>query len=445
MGKVYSKLVESFGYIAEAPINQTGYDPEKVQYAYQDGKANPNWPGNKPPAGPDTSDYRDPRGLDNVTNDPVKDKPTDKPKSKYNENPGTRAYQHWLNSHGIKVAIDGKYGPQTQTAASTMFEKIKAAKEKDLYEPRFQESQTMLGVGTAHNVKPSPGTSYMWLNSPKYLEAMKKYGYDPKTGNPIPGFQHPNPKLWTGFDSATQPGQSGQRKTGALPSKQEDIILNSVEKLEAIFKKYGIQAECAYKDDGSLLTEDDWVLKHINMFSPQEQMEIWKILSEAELTPFGSVGSDIAARRKGAEVASAYKDSLAAGQRYQQGATAAAQNMPQKQSTLSKFGKNLTNRFGAGGGKRAAAKGVAKLGLRAIPYIGTAVLLWDIGSALYDTFATTEIADLDPADQEIIAREIKNLTDMSKSADYASVSEETKKRVTAILNAANKLAQKAEA
>jgi peptidoglycan hydrolase-like protein with peptidoglycan-binding domain len=445
MGKVYSKLVESFGYIAEAPINQTGYDPEKVQYAYQDGKANPNWPGNKPPAGPDTSDYRDPRGLDNVTNDPVKDKPTDKPKSKYNENPGTRAYQHWLNSHGIKVAIDGKYGPQTQTAASTMFEKIKAAKEKDLYEPRFQESQTMLGVGTAHNVKPSPGTSYMWLNSPKYLEAMKKYGYDPKTGNPIPGFQHPNPKLWTGFDSATQPGQSGQRKTGALPSKQEDIILNSVEKLEAIFKKYGIQAECAYKDDGSLLTEDDWVLKHINMFSPQEQMEIWKILSEAELTPFGSVGADIAARRRGAEVASAYKDSLAAGQRYQQGATAAAQNMPQKQSTLSKFGKNLTNRFGAGGGKRAAAKGVAKLGLRAIPYIGTAVLLWDIGSALYDTFATTEIADLDPADQEIIAREIKNLTDMSKSADYASVSEETKKRVTAILNAANKLAQQAEA
>ena len=458
MGKVYKKLVESFGYIAEAPgdaansyagINLSGNVPA--------GDPSPMKPGDTryaPGYNPNTgSSYTG--DIGDAPNDPVKDNPTDKPKSKYNSNPGTRAYQHWLNSHGIKVAIDGKYGPETQAAASTMFEKIKAAKEKDLYEPRFQESQTMLGVGTAHNVKPSPGTSYMWLNSPKYLEAMKKYGYDPKTGNPIPGFQHPNPKLWVGFDSAApgaQPGQSGQRKTGANPTPQEALILKSVEKLEAIFKKYGIQAECAYKDDGSLLTEDDWVLKHINMFTPQEQMEIWKILSEAELSPFGSVGSDIAARRKEAEaqraragVSSAYKDSLSAGQRYQQGATAAAQNMPQKQSTLSKFGKNLSNRFGAGGGKRAAAKGVAKLGLRAIPYIGTAVLLWDIGSALYDTFATTEIADLDPADQQIIAQEIKNLTSMSQSKEYDTVSEETKKRVTAILNAANKMAQQAEA
>lgn len=447
MGKVYKKLVESFGYIAEAPINATGYDPDKVQYAYQNGKANPNYPGAQNTPGPDTSDYQDPKGLDNVTNDPEQKTNKPKPKSGMPANPGTRAYQHWLNKHGIKVTVDGKYGPQTKTAASTMYEKIKASKQKDAFEPRFQESQAMLGVGTAYNVKPSPGTDYVWLGSPKYLETMKKYGYDPKTGDPIPGFQHPNPKLWVGFEPETEAGQGGQqrRATGALPSRQEDIILNSVGKLEAIFKKYGIKVECAYKDDGSLLTEDDWVLKHINMFSAQEQMEIWKILSEAELTPFGSVGADIAARRRGAEVASAYKDSLAAGQRYQQGATAAAQNMPQKQSTLSKFGKNLTNRFGAGGGKRAAAKGVAKLGLRAIPYIGTAVLLWDIGSALYDTFATTEIADLDPADQEIIAREIKNLTDMSKSADYASVSEETKKRVTAILNAANKMAQQAEA
>jgi hypothetical protein len=435
MGKVYSKLVESFGYIAEAPINQTGYDPEKVQYAYQDGKANPNWPGNKPPAGPDTSDYRDPRGLDNVTNDPVK--PTPK-KPGMSGNAGTRAFQHWLNSKGIKVAVDGKWGPETAGGNQKYFDTYVVGKK--ISKEQQDEYEAMRGVGTAHNVRVSPGSGNVYIGSPEYIATMKKYGYDVKTGNPVGGAQ-----------SAT-PGQSGQRKTGALPSKQEDIILNSVEKLEAIFKKYGIQAECAYKDDGSLLTEDDWVLKHINMFSPQEQMEIWKILSEAELTPFGSVGSDIAARRKEAEaqraragVSSAYKDSLAAGQRYQQGATAAAQNMPQKQSTLSKFGKNLTNRFGAGGGKRAAAKGVAKLGLRAIPYIGTAVLLWDIGSALYDTFATTEIADLDPADQEIIAREIKNLTDMSKSADYASVSEETKKRVTAILNAANKLAQQAEA
>jgi len=235
------KLIESFGYIAEASpeelirqqpamsyaanklsganatgrdttANPTGYDPKKVQYSYQDGKANPDWPGNKPP-----EDQKD--TPTDQTNPTDQDKP--KPKSKYNVNPGTRAYQHWLNSHGVKVAIDGKYGPATQAAASTMFEKIKAAKEKDLYEPRFQESQTMLGVGTAHNVKPSPGTSYMWLNSPKYLEAMKKYGYDPKTGNPIPGFQHPNPKLWVGFDGA---GTDEQAVYGVL-----DTIKNAEE------------------------------------------------------------------------------------------------------------------------------------------------------------------------------------------------------------------------
>jgi hypothetical protein len=444
MGKVYKKLVESFGYIAEAPINATGYDPDKVQYAYQDGKANPNYPGAKPTPGPDTSDYQDPKGLDNVTNDPEQKKDKPKPKPGMTANPGTKAYQHWLTQNGYKVAIDGKYGPETKRVTSDIVNnrlnkatefKARTGKYAPGEEEFMKAWQDMHGVGAAYNVRPGQGPGTVSLGDAAFVKIMKQYGYDPKTGDPT-GSAKPT----TG-----QPGQAGQYKTGALPSKQEDIILNSIGKLEAIFKKYGIKVECAYKDDGSLLTEDDWVLKHINMFTAQEQMEIWKTLSEAELTPFGSVGADIAARRRGAEVASAYKDSLAAGQRYQQGATAAAQNMPQKQSTLSKFGKNLAGRFGMGSGKRAAAKGAAKLGLRAIPYIGTAVLLWDIGSALYDTFATTEIADLDPADQQIIAQEIKNLTDMSKSADYASVSEETKKRVTAILNAANKMAQQAEA
>ena len=227
MGKVYKKLVESFGYIAEA---EPGQRPGGIAFNQDAGTTS----GQAAPAdtspGSNTSSYTG--DIGNATNDPVKDnpnptdKPTDKPKSKYNVNPGTRAYQHWLNSHGVKVAIDGKYGPATQAAASTMFEKIKAAKEKDLYEPRFQESQTMLGVGTAHNVKPSPGTSYMWLNSPKYLEAMKKYGYDPKTGNPIPGFQHPNPKLWVGFDSAT-PGQGSQpTASGDTDTKSKALAIS---------------------------------------------------------------------------------------------------------------------------------------------------------------------------------------------------------------------------
>lgn len=434
MGKVYKKLVESFGYIAEAPgdaansyagINLSGNVPA--------GDPSPMKPGDTryaPGYNPNTgSSYTG--DIGDAPNDPVKDnpsptdKPTDKPKpkSKYNVNPGTRAYQHWLNSHGIKVAIDGKYGPETQAAASTMFEKIKAAKEKDLYEPRFQESQTMLGVGTAHNVKPSPGTSYMWLNSPKYLEAMKKYGYDPKTGNPIPGFQHPNPKLWVGFDSATP---------GATPGATDPAynnILASVGKLEAILKKYNVQAECAYKEDGTLLTEDDWVLKNINMFTEQEKMEIWKLISEAGIT------GNFKTKQQKADISANYKASLG------RGMNTTVDPATTQQSKLSKFGKNLAGRFGLGGGKRGAAKGIAKLGLRAIPFLSTAWVLYDVGSALYDTFATTEIADLDPADQQAIAEQIKSITEFSKSADYNNAPDDLKKRITAVLNSANKLAQ----
>jgi hypothetical protein len=434
MGKVYKKLVESFGYIAEAPINATGYDPDQVQYAYKDGKANPNYPANQNTPGPNTSDYTDPRGLDNVTNDPAPNKPKPNKKTGGGANAGTRAFQHWLNSKGIKVAVDGKWGPETAGGNDKYFNTYVLGKK--ISKEQQDEYEAMRGVGTAHNVRVTPGSGNMYIGSPEYIAAMKKYGFDVKTGDPIGG-------------AKTTPGQAGQYKTGALPSKQEDIILNSVQKLEAIFKKYGIQAECAYKDDGSLLTEDDWVLKNINMFSLQEQMEIWRILSELKDisgdAAYSKMQQDMDARAAKERVKSAYKASQQAGMNYNAGATASAQNMPQQQSTLGKFGKNLAGRFGLGGGKKAAIKGAAKLGLRAIPFLGTAYMLYDIGSALYDTFATTEIADLDPADQQIIATEIKNLTQMSKSADYDSVSEDTKKRVTAILNAANKMAQKAEA
>jgi len=465
MGKVYSKLVESFGYLTEAPVNDTGYDPDKVQYAYQDGKANPNWPGNKPPAGPDTSDYTDPRGTDNVTNDP--NKPVDPNKKKpggSGKNAGTRAFQHWLNSKGIKVSVDGVWGPETAAGNDKYFNTYVYGKKM----PREQqdEYEAMRGVGTAYNVRVTPGSGNMYIGSPEYLAAMKKYGYDPKTGNPVGG---------------ATPGQSGQpgRATGALPSKQEALILKSLERLEPIFKKYGVKVECAYKEDGTLLTEDDWVLKHINMFTPEEQMQIWKVLSEAvnesekldekfvngkfypdsalDTKPKRSVTGNVDLPKdfgkapvdsKGNPVRPNYlgpETKPGAGAAPSAPGASAAPNVPgeapAQQSKLSKFGKNLAGRFGLGGGKRALAKGAAKLGLRAIPFIGTAYMLWDIGSALYDTFATTEMADIDPADQQIIAQEIQNLTQMSKSADYNSVSDETKKRVTAILNAANKLAQ----
>lgn len=455
MEKIYQTLVEEFGYITEAPGDQN--EPASFVSDKPAGDPSRMTPGEiryNPDYDPNTGRLKNEPAPTDTPTDQKTD--TNKPKPGRVMNPGARAFQHFLNSQGYKVKVDGKMGPETKGAGDAHYTKlaaeIKAASDayiktnndadkakRDQLGKIMDQHIALQGLSYADVVGNRPGNAY--IGSPEFIQTMKKYGYDPKTGDPIGGQQ---------AAPGTQPGQSGQpgatagKKTGALPSNAEKLILQSLSRLEPIFKKYGIQAECAYKDDGSLLTEDDWVLKNINMFSLQEQMEIWKILSEAELTPFGSVGADIAARRRGAEVASAYKDSLAAGQRYQQGATAAAQNMPQQQSALGKFSRNLAGRFGLGGGKRAAIKGAAKLGLRAIPFLGTGMLLWDVGSALYDTFAKTEIADLDPADQQIIAQEIKNLTQMSKSADYDSVSDETKKKVTAILNAANKLAQQGQ-
>lgn len=179
-------LLENGTLVSEAPINDTGYDPDKVQYAYQDGKANPNWPGNKPPAGPDTSNYIDPRGTDNVTNDP--NKPVDPNKKKpggSGKNAGTRAFQHWLNAHGIKVAVDGVWGPETAAGNDKYFNTNVYGKK--MPKEQQDEYEAMRGVGTAHNVRVTPGSGNMYIGSPEYLSAMKKYGYDPKTGNPVGG------------------------------------------------------------------------------------------------------------------------------------------------------------------------------------------------------------------------------------------------------------------
>ena len=224
MGKVYKKLVESFGYIAEAPINATGYDPDKVQYAYQDGKANPNYPGAQVTPGPDTSNYTDPRGTDNVTNDPVKPKPKPKNKPGSGANAGTRAFQHWLNSKGIKVAVDGKWGSETLGGNEKYFNTYILGKKvsKELQD----EYEAMRGVGTAHNVRIAPGSGNMYIGSPEYIAAMNKYGYDIKTGNPIGGAK---------TVSGPEPGQGDQ------PTPNTGGIVNLPELDKIPNKKNGME------------------------------------------------------------------------------------------------------------------------------------------------------------------------------------------------------------
>lgn len=386
MGKVYQELLESFGYLTEAPGDSFVSDkpagdpsamaPGEIRYA----------PGYDPNAKPDTTNAP-------ADQEPKKSDPTKNPLY----DPYIVQVQKLFNDLGItddsgnKLALDGVWGKRSEAAKNKFFAKYpQGSKESNQYD------------ALASKVNPK----LQW----KVIPDKKKSG------------------------TAAQPG-------AAASSPQIKSMSDSVARLEALLKKYNIQAECALNKDGSLLTEDDWVLKHIDMFTEQEKMEIWKIISEAPLSSFGTVGDEIAARRQAGEVGRAYKASTQAGANYNAGATATAQNMPQQQSKLSKFGRSLGSKFGMGGGKRAALKGAAKLGLRAIPFIGTAALLWDIGSALYDTFASTEIADMTPEDQQIIAKEIKAITDFSKSADYNNAPEDLKKRITAVLNAANNLAQ----
>jgi hypothetical protein len=126
-----------------------------------------------------------------VTTDPNKP-PVDPNKKKpgYKINPGTRAYQNWLNSQGVTVGIDGKLGPETQGAGQKL---IALNKEFGSGGKRSNEFSDMQGVGTAVNVRPqkTDDGKMMWIGSQGYLAAMQKYGYDPKTGDPIGGAKKP--------------------------------------------------------------------------------------------------------------------------------------------------------------------------------------------------------------------------------------------------------------
>jgi hypothetical protein len=135
MGKVYSKLVESFGYIAEAPEDQIraqpamsyagnklggseptsqyggGYDPSKVQYAYDGGK-------------PTDTDSPKPT-------DPEKKKPA---RSKLFD-PNIQAIQNLYNKLGItdnagnKINPDGVWGWRTEEAKWNFQKKFKIVKK----------------------------------------------------------------------------------------------------------------------------------------------------------------------------------------------------------------------------------------------------------------------------------------------------------------------------
>ena len=414
MGKVYTNLVESFGYIAEA---EPGQRPGGIAFNQDAGTTS----GQAAPAdtspGSNTSSYTG--DIGNATNDPVDTKPAQPKKKDPTKNPyydpNIAATQTMFNklkitdNAGRPLSVDGVWGWRTEEAKQNFFKKYPGnspeGRQYDDYAEKVRQDLLWRLI-------PDKGTGKTARMGPP-----RSKGKDPAIGEP-------SPEAAKAMGISVTPGA-----TPGATDPAYNNILASVGKLEAILKKYNVQAECAYKEDGTLLTEDDWVLKNINMFTEQEKMEIWKLISEAGIT------GNFKTKQQKADISANYKASLG------RGMNTTVDPATTQQSKLSKFGKNLAGRFGLGGGKRGAAKGIAKLGLRAIPFLSTAWVLYDVGSALYDTFATTEIADLDPADQQAIAAQIKSITEFSKSADYNNAPDDLKKRITAVLNSANKLAQ----
>ena len=116
------------------------------------------------------------------------------------KNPGTIAFQNWLNAHGAKVTVDGQYGNETRTAWQSLPDQIKHS----------PEGMDMLSVGTAYNVKPGQGPGTMSLGDKGYNDAMTKYGFDTKTGN--------STKSTAGAPTASAPATTGA-PTASTPAK----------------------------------------------------------------------------------------------------------------------------------------------------------------------------------------------------------------------------------
>lgn len=334
------------------------------------------------------------------------------------ENPGTRAFQNFLNSVGFKVAVDGKYGPETQAAGRKYFDQLQSDPKSG--KPALDKYFDMLSVGTAYNVIPAPGKDYVWLNGPIYLEKMKKHGYDPKTGNPIGG----------------QAGSPGGAATRSANPQQVAKLTTSLDSIEAILAKYKI------KTNESLDPVEQLVIENINQFTPAEQMQIWALLSEkfdiSGNDAYAQMQRDMDARAARERVRSAYRGSQDAAARYNQGASTAPQ------SKLDKFVGKLGGARGIAN-KAAARLGGSMLGGPLAPFIAAgsiAYTAFDIGKAIYDTFADKDaLAQLDDADQAAVKQQMATIVALQRDQEFMNqLDPELKKRLENALKGLNKLA-----
>ena len=243
----------------------------------------------------------------------------------------------------------------------------------------------------------------------------------------------------------------GRKPTGTVTVKDIEAIKNkgaaadnnslasALGAIEAVLAKYKIKTESIEEQI------DAYILKNINEYSQQEQLEIWRTLTETEIyVPPNSGGR---ARDAGtqARMQMAQNPNPALSRANDPfGLIGRSETSPApKQSKLAKFAGKLGGAKGIGKKLvgRAAATAIAGPAALAVGAGLTAWTAYDIGKALYDTFASTEIADLDPADQKIITDNLKTVMAYEQDPKMlATLPNELQLRVSNVAKGLNSLA-----
>jgi len=258
----------------------------------------------------------------------------------------------------------------------------------------------------------------------------------------------------------------GRKPTGTITVKEIEVIKNkgaaadnnslasALGAIEAVLAKYKIKTESIEEQI------DAYILKNINEYSQQEQLEIWRTLTETDtsnIPAYMRKGTDQFANPNPNKLSSTVATATPAEKTRMQwdpqtknyysvdskGTKTYQGVLTPKQSKLAKFAGKL------GGAKGIGKKLVTRAGATALSgpaalAVGTGLAAWtayDIGKALYDTFASTEIADLDPADQKIITDNLKTVMAYEQDPKMlATLPNELQLRVSNVAKGLNSLA-----
>ncbi len=226
---------------------------------------------------------------------------------------------------------------------------------------------------------------------------------------------------------------SGNKPAGGQPAASGDNaqkLNNALSGLEQILKKYKVDVK----------EEIDHILENINVFSEQEQIEIWKLITEEDkpkLPPGAKYDRSTGnwyTEKDGKKV-------------YIGGSTTTTPAKSLDIKPQSKFSKFISKLGGASGiGRKIGTRvGASAIGGPLAPFIAAGSIIWtgwDIGKAIYDVFADEDsLPGLSDEDKATIKQHMAVLTAIEKDKEFMkTVDAETRKRVEYVMKGLNSLA-----